>query len=215
MLTAIPKTPPEDLPMALHLFYCLTFLHVLLLFRLQAVILGSLGIKMGHSFVVNWAVSEESQRFDCLPQLSGNETTCLARGCIWKVRRPLETSCFFAERNNLTLKFSSCLILSSFFLPISRPPSKRSPGASTPKTMATTSSPPTLWRRTPVSPLTSSATPRTTRAARRSARPTSTPSASRCFTAAPPCCASRWVRLFWFFVSHLKLIKKKKKKKSE
>ncbi|XP_075905811.1 sucrase-isomaltase, intestinal [Nelusetta ayraudi] len=50
----------------------------------KAVILGSLGIKMGHSFTVNWAVSEESQRFDCLPQLNGNKTACLARGCIWK-----------------------------------------------------------------------------------------------------------------------------------
>lgn len=97
MLTAIPKTPPEDLPMALHLFSCLTFLHVLLLFRLQAIILRGLNIRFGSYYTVNWMELGGYQRFNCLPQLKSNEKACLARGCIWMVRRPLETSCFLRQ----------------------------------------------------------------------------------------------------------------------
>lgn len=52
-------------------------------------ILRGLSIKFGQSYTLSWTeLNEEYQRFDCLPGSNGNEAACLARGCIWKVRRP-------------------------------------------------------------------------------------------------------------------------------
>lgn len=103
------------------------------------------------------------------------------------------TSCLSVERNNVTQTLLSRLIffLSGFLL-ISRAPLPRSPGATTPRTTATAS--PRSAKQSLASPWTLSATSRTIRAVPQPGLPTSTPCASRCFTAAPPCCVSRWVR---------------------
>lgn len=101
--------------MALHLFCGLILLRFRLPLLLQAIILTGLSIKFGQSYVINWEQLVQYSRIDCLagwPGSEGHEQACRDRGCIWEVRRPLETAPLQrSEGNAQSLTLSSRLLV--------------------------------------------------------------------------------------------------------